>query len=395
MSWDSRAAPCTVPCRTGGTGLGWREESVGHQCQLSQALSHILVLCLLFLDKEDIQPVNSHKTRLEARRRQWEVATSVGSWPCSLASASPSPASPFSRRPRGCAFAAIGSPGTASPLRGKGCVTPSNVPAGWARRVPQGQGCCVETSICTGFGGTGQEPSFPTPDTLRSISTGATPEPASLPCRSTRRPGGDSNKPVARGIPARFYFHRCLKNKKENQFCLIYTKTEPKSRANANILLHHRAQLAAVAKGGVSGPCRRETQILGELERGDGRSGVAQTCKSHSVPGHLVFWAMRGWERTGRPRNAMHCDVGCDVRARPGALQAVGDTSAAPPFWNSEKWSWERPCELPPEACAPSFLSWSWEAAAQEHPVQPRAGAADPPASQLCPAGLWGIGNPD
>lgn len=75
--------------------MGWRGESVRHQCQLSQALSHILILCLFILDKEDIQPIDSHKMRLETRRRQREAATSVGSWPCSLASASPTVASPL------------------------------------------------------------------------------------------------------------------------------------------------------------------------------------------------------------------------------------------------------------------------------------------------------------
>lgn len=45
--------------------MGWRGESVRHQCQLSQALSHILILCLFILDKEDIQPIDSHKMRLE------------------------------------------------------------------------------------------------------------------------------------------------------------------------------------------------------------------------------------------------------------------------------------------------------------------------------------------
>lgn len=76
-----------------------RSVAAGHRCQLSQALSHILVLCLLFLDKEDIQPVNSHKTRLEAGRRQSAAATSVGSRPCSLASTSEARPHPFPRPP--------------------------------------------------------------------------------------------------------------------------------------------------------------------------------------------------------------------------------------------------------------------------------------------------------
>lgn len=108
-------------CPAGSGRCGWDgEESVGHRCQLSHVLSHILVLCLLFLDKEDIQPVNSHKMRLEARRHQWEVATSVGSWPCSLASTSPSVASPFPRLSRGCERADTKSPGIDNPLGGKG-----------------------------------------------------------------------------------------------------------------------------------------------------------------------------------------------------------------------------------------------------------------------------------
>lgn len=73
--------------------------AAGHRCQLSPALSHILVLCLLFSDKEDIQPVNSHKTRLEAGRRQSVAATSVGSRPCSLASSSQAQPHPFPRTP--------------------------------------------------------------------------------------------------------------------------------------------------------------------------------------------------------------------------------------------------------------------------------------------------------
>lgn len=45
--------------------------------------------------------------------------------------------------------------------------------------------------------------------------------------------------------------------------------------------------------------------------------------------------------------------LGCNERAEPGALQAAEDMSAAPWFWSSEKWLWERPCELPHEARAP------------------------------------------
>lgn len=123
MGRDLRAAPVSVPCRMVGMWLGWRGDgstrkgedskassaragptharsvAAGHRCQLSQALSHILVLCLLFSDKEDIQPVNSHKTRLEAGRRQSAAATSVGSRPCSLASSSQARPHPFPRTP--------------------------------------------------------------------------------------------------------------------------------------------------------------------------------------------------------------------------------------------------------------------------------------------------------
>lgn len=85
----------------------------------------------------------------------------------------------------------------------------------------------------------------------------------------------------------------------------------------------------------------------------------------------------------------MRCrsSAGCDARARPGAPQAVGDPSAAAALWSSEKWIWERPCELTGEAHAPSSLSWSWEAAAPGHPAQLPAGAADPLVSQPCPTG--------
>lgn len=108
--------------------MGWRGESVRHRCQLSQALSHILILCLFILDKEDIQPIDSHKMRLETRRHQWEAATSVGSWPCSLASASPTMASPSPLCLQCCEFAAMVSPSTTIPLAAKGTRRGSAMP---------------------------------------------------------------------------------------------------------------------------------------------------------------------------------------------------------------------------------------------------------------------------
>lgn len=108
--------------------MGWRGESVRYPCQLSQALIHILILCLFILDKEDIQPIDSHKKRLETRRRQQEAATSLGSWPCSLASASPTMASPSPLCLQCCEFAAIVSPSTATPLGAKGMRRGSAMP---------------------------------------------------------------------------------------------------------------------------------------------------------------------------------------------------------------------------------------------------------------------------
>jgi len=67
----------------------------------------------------------------------------------------------------------------ALPHHGAGHATPSNAPAGRAHRKLHGQGCCVETSICTVPGGAGWDPS------RGGISADATPELASLPCRST------------------------------------------------------------------------------------------------------------------------------------------------------------------------------------------------------------------
>lgn len=179
----------------------------------------------------------------------------MGSWPCSLASASPSPASPFSRLPRGCEFAAVGSPGMASAVGGKGHATPSNALAGWDGHTAcyRGKAAAWRHQSTLFSVGLGQDPSLP-PGRARGHRHRCDPAAGIPPLPQHRGPGGDGNKPVACGVPARFYFHRCLKNKKENQFCLIYTKTEPKSRANANIRPLHRARLAAAAEGGVSGP---------------------------------------------------------------------------------------------------------------------------------------------
>lgn len=206
--------------------------AAGHRCQLSPALSHILVLCLLFSDKEDIQPVNSHKTRLEAGRRQSVAATSVGSRPCSLASSSQARPHPFPRTPPA---------RTPPPWPWDGTWPPHATPrhpclprAGhmaWCHQ-PTRPGSCTQASVPV-------LPTFLAP--FGDVGVGLSLQPR--PCPAAAVPGvqGSSNASRARRIPACFYFNRCLKNKKEKQFCCIYTSREPKSPASAGVRPHRRA----------------------------------------------------------------------------------------------------------------------------------------------------------
>lgn len=131
----------------------------------------------------------------------------MGSWPCSLASASPSPASPFSRLPRGCEFAAVGSPGTASALGGKGHATPSNAPAGWDGHTAcyGGKAAAWRHQSAPVLVGLGRTPRS-RPAALRGIGTGAIPQPASLPCRSTAGREEMATNPWRAGFLLAFIF---------------------------------------------------------------------------------------------------------------------------------------------------------------------------------------------
>lgn len=108
--------------------------------------------------------------------------------------------------PRAVSLQPSGRPARPALLVAKAMATPSNAPAERAHCVLQGQACCTKTSICTGFGGAGQDPSLPTPAMLGDIGTGASLEPASLPCHSTVGPEETATNPWRAGFLLAFIF---------------------------------------------------------------------------------------------------------------------------------------------------------------------------------------------